>query len=427
MTRRGDLRSGRLKDQDRLGDHGPLGVQLTKEFSTRLASHRQCWQISRRMSGVSSSPHEPLIEEIHASGKRLVLSATGGGSRALSALLSVPGASASVLEAVVPYAPQALAEWLGGPVDQACSERTARAMAMASLQRARAWSDSDTHLLRGIGATASLASTRPKHGPHRVHAAWQSATKTVVVSCELTKGARTRDEEEQVAARLILEIVAEACDIESATVSAPTPHEPIERREKLAPGEWSELLLGKSQLCVQLPSGASTAQPKILFPGAFHPFHDGHRKMAEVAARRLGAPVTFELSIANVDKPPLDFVEIDDRLRGLAGQRVWLTRAATFVEKAALAPGATFLVGADTIERIGQERYYANDAARRDAALAEIARQGCRFLVFGRQWDERFRTLSDIEIPPDLAALCDEVPAAAFREDISSTGLRTGD
>lgn len=376
---------------------------------------------------MSSSPHEPLIEQIHASGKHLVLSATGGGSRAMSALLSVPGASASVLEAVVPYAPQALSEWLGGPVDQACSERTARAMAMASFQRARVLSDDDTHVLRGIGATASLATTRSKHGPHRVHAAWQSAAKTVVVSCELAKGARTRNEEEQVAARLILEIVAEACDVASATVSAPTANEPIERREKLAPGEWSELLLGKRHLWEPSPSGASSAPPKILFPGAFHPFHDGHRKMAELASRRLGAAVTFELSITNVDKPPLDFVEIDDRLRGLAGERVWLTRAATFVEKAALAPGATFLVGADTIERIGQERYYANDAARRDAALAEIARQGCRFLVFGRQWNGRFHTLSDVEMPPALAALCDEVSAAAFREDISSTGLRTGD
>ena len=37
--------------------------------------------------------------------------------------------------------------------------------------------------------------------------------------------------------------------------------------------------------------------------------------MAEIASERLGAPTTFELSIANVDKPPLDFIELDDRLQ----------------------------------------------------------------------------------------------------------------
>jgi nicotinamide mononucleotide (NMN) deamidase PncC len=386
------------------------------------------------MPDVSTSPH---IQQIHTSGRQLVLSTTGGGSRAISDLLTVPGASASVLEAVVPYAPQALTLWLGGPADHACSERTARAMAMASFERARALADGDIHALRGIGATASLASARPKRGPHRLHIAWQSAAKTVVVSCELAKGARSRAEEEDVAARLILEIVAEACDVESATIAAPTAEEPIARREKLAPTEWSELLFGRRQLWERSPTAISFSAtespptelpdpPKILFPGAFHPFHSGQRAMAEVAARRLGAAVTFELSIANVDKPPLDFVEIDDRLRGLPGERVWLTRAATFAEKASLAPGATFVVGADTIARIGDVRYYAEDSARRDAAIAAIAGQGCRFLVFGRQWDHKFHSLSELRLPPVLAALCEEVPEAEFREDVSSTILRTG-
>ena len=46
---------------------------------------------------------QKLIEQIHASGKQFVVAITGGGSGAISALLEVPGGSASVLEAVVPY------------------------------------------------------------------------------------------------------------------------------------------------------------------------------------------------------------------------------------------------------------------------------------------------------------------------------------
>ena len=132
---------------------------------------------------------QQLIEQIHAAATPLVLAITGGGSGAISALLEVPGASATVLEAVVPYSSTALEQWLGGPVDHYCSERTARAMAMAAFERARKLSDADPHTLRGIGATASLVSNRPKRGPHRIHVAWQSAESTTVVSCELPKGA----------------------------------------------------------------------------------------------------------------------------------------------------------------------------------------------------------------------------------------------
>ena len=66
----------------------------------------------------------------------MVIAVTGGGSGAISSLLEVPGASASVLEAIVPYAATALADWLGGTPDHYCSERTARAMAMAAFERA---------------------------------------------------------------------------------------------------------------------------------------------------------------------------------------------------------------------------------------------------------------------------------------------------
>src|SRR5437763_52476 len=77
-----------------------------------------------------------------------------------------------------------------------------------------------------------------------------------------------------------------------------------------APPAWQELLAGEAA-AVQV-SGAPTA-PRLVFPGAFNPLHEGHRQMAKVAARRLGAAVAFELSITNVDKPPLDFIEMQQR------------------------------------------------------------------------------------------------------------------
>jgi hypothetical protein len=328
------------------------------------------------------------------------------------------------LEAVVPYSSTALEQWLGGPVDHYCSERTARAMAMAAFERARQLSDADPHSLRGIGATASLVSNRPKRGPHRIHVAWQSAESTSVVSCELPKGARTRAEEEQVATHLILNVVAEACGIGERLLCE---HSDLvfNRNERRAPAAWTELLLGQ-RTHVAIPSESADANNRapILFPGAFNPMHAAHKRMAEIAAKRLGQPVTFELSITNVDKPPLDFVEIAERLKLLAGQRVLLTRAPRFVEKAQLAPGCTFVVGVDTVARIGDAKYYVGGIPERDAAIAEIARADCRFLVFGRNFQNTFQTLSNVDVPVNLRKLCDEVPESEFREDVSSTELR---
>jgi nicotinamide mononucleotide (NMN) deamidase PncC len=363
-----------------------------------------------------------LATRIHASGRRCVVALTGGGSQAIADLLAVPGASATMLEAIVPYAQTALEDWLGGHVDHACSEATARAMAMASFERARLLSDVDAGALRGISATASLASVQPKRGDHRVHIAWQSSTTTVALSCTFVKGRRTRGEEETLAGRLVLGAVAEACGAVANAPFEPSADQPIERREKVAPAEWTELLLGQRH---NVAATASTpSRPQVIFPGAFRPLHVGHERMAEIAARRLGAPVTFELSITNVDKPTLDFLEIDDRLRQFANQPVQLTRAATFAEKAAVFPGATFVVGADTIERLADTRYYGDSHERRDAALAAIGTRGCRFLVFGRVVEQRFQTLEYLSLPSALRGLCDEVPPAEFREDISSTELR---
>jgi hypothetical protein len=87
-------------------------------------------------------------------------------------------------------------------------------------------------------------------------------------------------------------------------------------------------------------------------------------------------------------------------------------------------PGATFVVGADTIARIADARYYSRDAARRDEAIGQLAAAGCRFLVFGRQIARGFQTLPDLPLAEPLRRLCDEVPRAEFRADISSTELR---
>lgn len=167
------------------------------------------------------------------------------------------------------------------------------------------------------------------------------------------------------------------------------------------------------------------AAPRVLLPGAFHPLHEGHLQMAAVASRKFARPAEFEISVINVDKPPLEVSDLRQRTAQFsAEQRLWLTRAPTFLQKAKLFPGAVFAVGADTIVRIGDPKYYGHDRQAWEAAINAIASRGCTFVVFGRRLEDRFETLGDLEIPENLARLCREVPEAEFRRDISSTELR---
>ena len=380
---------------------------------------------------------EQLIADIHHSPTRLVLAVAGGGSGAVARLLETPGASRTVLEAVVPYSANAMIDWLGGVPDQFCAQQTARAMAMAAYRRACRLADGDTDLA-GVGVTASLASDRPKRGRHRVHLAIQTALRTSSVSLELNREHESRAQEERIVGRMVINAVAEACGLDGRLDLELRADERPDEVEIVAPQSWRDLLTGKVETVCRHgePAPKSTAgqassgtlfQPsaRVIFPGAFNPIHRGHRRMIEIAQEELGDPVELELSILNVEKPPLDFIEIERRLSGIGpSMTVWLTRLATFEQKSRHFPGSTFIVGADTLRRIADPRYYGDDENACCRAIDEIAIRGCRFLVFGRAGESGLEVLPGLRLSRVLASICREVPAGVFREDVSSTEIR---
>ena len=238
----------------------------------------------------------------------------------------------------------------------------------------------------------------------------------------MQKDCRTRRQEEELVGRMFLNAVAEACGLALRLELPLLASEEAAFAETKAPPPWQDLMLGKTEAVCHGGGPASNA----VFPGAFNPLHVGHRRMAEAARELLAAPPALEISILNVDKLPLDYAEIARRLRQFPPeQAVWLTRAATFEEKSRLFPGATFLVGADTLQRIGDARYYGDDPRLLGAAVERIAARGCRFLVFGRALGNTFLRLGDLDLPDALRDICREVPPERFREDVSSTAIRT--
>jgi hypothetical protein len=132
-------------------------------------------------------PLEQLITSIHACPTKAVLVVTGGAVQASSWLLSVTGASNTVIEAIVPYARESLVNFLGHEPEQYCSESTAIQIAIAAYQRAAALSSTLNTSILGVGATCALASVPIKRGDHRAFIACHGSFGTRITSIHLAK------------------------------------------------------------------------------------------------------------------------------------------------------------------------------------------------------------------------------------------------
>lgn len=378
----------------------------------------------------SDAAWQHLISALHASGRKAALAITGGGSGAIGELLRVPGGSRLLIEAQVPYDAHALATFIGFAPAQACSADTAIAMARSARDRAARLVSADSDPV-GLGATAALVSDRPRKGEHRFHVA--CATSGAIAHCTgmLAKGRRDRAAEEDLVSRAIILWLARA-----GGVAAPSPRSLLDADE-----EFAETVVAASDIIDRFLGGdfdRVTAQPDgqlmlsaplppVLLPGSFNPLHAGHVMLARVAEEIRQELLAFEMSVTNVDKPPLEGRTVRYRL----GQFAWkspveLTKAPTFLEKSRLFRKVTFVVGADTAERLIAPRYY-GDEDRMHVALEEIGNSGSTFLVAARiDAGGRVCTLSDIPVPRRYVDLFSEIPEQRFRFDASSSEIRAG-
>src|SRR5205823_2039374 len=377
----------------------------------------------------SDAAWQQMISALHASGRKAALAITGGGSGAVGELLRIPGGSRLLIEAQVPYDEQALAAFLGFAPAQACSSDTAIAMAQTARARAARLVPASGDLV-GLGATAALVSDRPRRGEHRFHIAFANSAGIAHCTCVMAKGRRDRAAEEDLVSRAIVLWLARACGI-----AAPSPRSLFDADEHYsetgvaAVDTIDQLLAGELDRVTVQPDGQvmlSAPQPSVLFPGSFNPMHEGHVLLARVAEELRQQPLAFEISVTNVDKPPLAAETVRHRLAQFAWKSpVELTRAPTFVEKSRLFPGTIFVVGADTAERLFGSKYYGDDETRMHMALEEIANSGGSFLVAVRiDAAGRVRALNDIPVPRRYADLFTEIPEHRFRFDTSSSEIR---
>ncbi|WP_440955887.1 hypothetical protein ACSAZK_02705 [Methanosarcina sp. Mfa9] len=401
------------------------------------------------------------IFQIHESPCKVVLAITGGGAEVIGELLRHGSGSATVLDAAVPYGMKAMDRFLGRKPEKYCSEKTARSMAMVAYQRAlelSKGSDGSADLdVIGIGATCKLKAANEREGrKHEVHVAIQAYRETGVRTLELTAD-RTREEEEKIAAALIFNVLAHHCGVPEIdlpngigtkdgigtgieTAEGEREREKIFEKYASVSGAVGDLL--RQQSCSpespcetagvarinfdeaidteKSPEYTKSEEIKLVFSGSFDPCHKNHVFMAKRASKKYNSPVHFEISLTNVDKPPIDFISLDQRLDSLRKYKreafmggVYLTNAPLFLQKADLFPNSTFIIGADTFNRLFDAKYYGGieDTA---AILRSFQEKNVRFMVFHRKSIK-------MSVNPEVLEFCEIIPVDEYEDDGTSS------
>ena len=368
-----------------------------------------------------------LVQAVHNQPNRVMLVTAGAGTQALAWLLGVAGASRTLLEATIPYSESSFNTFLGHPPKQYVSAETAGLLAGRALNRA-SWLSEGEESLVGLSCTATVVTDRPKRGQHRAHVATWTKDRIVNYHLHLHKGRRDRYGEENLVSRLMLNALTEAFNIGQRLSLPLVDGDTLTRESQDISNAAEHLYRGEYDHITIQPEGQikTTAPVRAILAGSFNPLHRGHLVLAELASELLGQPITFELTAINADKPAIDKNEALRRLVQFAGRYpVIISNAPTFVSKARLFPGTTFIVGYDTAKRILEARFYDDSYKLLHAALSEMNHQGCSFLVAGRVDDSgTFFEATDLEVPDPFLKMFQFMPPGHFRLDISSSELR---
>ena len=146
--------------------------------------------------------------------------------------------------------------------------------------------------------------------------------------------------------------------------------------------------------------------------------------MSKLAQDKTGLGLAYEICVQNADKPPLSYHEIQRTLAQFEGKHDWvLTKAGKFTDKAALLPNSVFVIGADTLTRILDEKFYLS----REDMLTQLDlfnSHNINFLVFGRKIKSNFIGLGSVHIPPHVSDRFIGFDEEIFRDDISSSDIR---
>ena len=159
----------------------------------------------------------------------------------------------------------------------------------------------------------------------------------------------------------------------------------------------------------------------LILSGSFNPLHEGHIELLNASSKEFKKNPLFEISITNVDKSEINFIDLMDRINQFKSLgNLVITNSAKFEEKSMLFQESIFVIGYDTALRLVDNKYY-NDDFRK--SLKIIEKNNCSFLVSGRFINKNYKKPNNINFK-GYDYLFNILSEEKFRIDISSTQLR---
>lgn len=345
--------------------------------------------------------------------KKFVLAITGGGTGALGEMLHDGGASKWLLEANIPYSKEALIAYTRYKPDHFCSRDQALNLAVTSYLRAQKYSNDSVDQLIGIGATSRLY-TGHLEREGRVNETWvamhsDKETKT----WHVVFTSRNRREQEHIVASIIQSVVENGW-VPDDIYKLMSDGEVVVPMVQRCPKELSGLFNGETKTYFiygnkQVPPN-DWHDNSLLFPGSFNPLHEGHIAMAEKAFELTGKSVYFEICILNTDKPPLDYMRVQERIEQIQQKlekKEWfggvvISNTPYFIQKASYTPFRDYIVGVDTANRL--ENVDRQMLLELDARFLVFPRTGCDYKKsIYKEIEERYTIVSDF-VPRDVSS-----------------------
>ena len=242
----------------------------------------------------------------------------------------------------------------------------------------------------GVACTASLATDRPKRGPHRIHAALQTAAPYRRLVAATAKGSPQPGGRGAAGRPAGVERLGRGLRRRERLKLDLLEGEQVEESRTEAPVAWQDLLLGKVEsVCI----GPTGRPPKIIFAGAFNPLA---RRPSPHGADRPGTAARAG--------------GLGDLRRSTSTSRRWTTAKSGSGSASFRRSRRSISPGRPRSRRSrgcfpGRRSWWAPtpcgaSAARNTTAAARpsasrppsgLADRGCRFLVFGRKMGGRFR------------------------------------
>ena len=370
------------------------------------------------------------IHNIHSSDTKMVISVTGAGFKVINWLLSVSGASKTLLEATIPYSESSQELFLEkSNLSKSVSQNMSEDLAKKSYMRATKLRNSDSPVI-GIGCTAAISTNRNRKGLNEAFITIWESNKINTVHLILDKSQNNREEDEKKISLIILNQIAKSANVNVEINTNINNKDTLEQLSNITFKSTIDSLINSNiQSAIRrdassglIPDGKYSG---VILPGSFNPLHKGHMKLKEYIIQNYDLQFAYEISISNVDKPDLDQKEILHRLNQFGNNdNVIIDKAPLFSEKSTLFPQSKFLIGYDTAERLINKKYYDDNHKKMITSLEIIENNKCSFLVAGRINKGIFSTLNDLDLPADFKSLFIEIPESQFRVDESSSFIR---